>query len=309
MIQMVRSQLLAFRWILIFTILSVSYASLTHGQERIEQAISEPKVEVTDFYQRQKMDEEIRSLRGELDFVKRRLLEVEEAQQLVRELMKKVSRIEAQIRVGDGSSSLVSVTDGLKIELDLVASKVNSLDIDIRKSLEALAGDLSEEPVSLIQPERSAVRKATSSVNPPALADEKKDVKSFYSYAKNVYDSGRYDEAIELFSLLNNEFPENQYSQSGMYWTAMALKLKDGDYRSEEALSILKSLLPRLQKTHNKRCEVALEAALISLERKQCKVAKKFLTDASVDYCNKKLHSSKWLKVQTRLQEVNRRCD
>ena len=307
MIQMVRSQLLAFRWILIFTILSVSYASLTLGQERIEQAISEPKVEVTDFYQRQKMDEEIRSLRGELDFVKRRLLEVEEAQQLVRELMKKVSRIEAQIRVGDGSSSLVSVTDGLKMELDLVASKVNSLDVDIRKSLEALAGGLSEEPVSLIQPERSAVRKATSSVNPPALADEKKDVKSFYSYAKNAYDSGRYDEAIELFSLLNNEFPENQYSQSGMYWTAMALK--DSDYRSEEALSILKSLLPRLQKTHNKRCEVALEAALISLERKQCKVAKKFLTDASVDYCNKKLHSSKWLKVQTRLQEVNRRCD
>ena len=307
MIQMVRSQLRAFFWIFIFTALSVSFVPLTLGQERIEQAISEPKADVTDFYQRQKMDEEIRSLRGELDFVKRRLLEVEEAQQLVRELMKKVSRIEAQIRVGDGSSSLVSVTDGLKIELDLVASKVNSLDIDIRKSLEALAGDLSGEPVSLIQPERSAVRKATSSVNPPALADEKKDVKSFYSYAKNAYDSKRYDEAIELFGLLNNAFPENQYSQSGMYWTAMALK--DGDYRSEEALSILKSLLPRLQKTHNKRCEVALEAALISLERKQCKVAKKFLTDASVDYCNKKLHSSKWLKVQTRLQEVNRRCD
>ena len=253
------------------------------------------------------MDEEIRSLRGELDLVKRRLVDLEKVQQLVRDLMQKVSLIEAQIRVGDGSSSLASVTDGLKIDLDLVASKVDSLDVDIRKSLEALAGDLSGEPVSLIQPERSAVRKATSSVNPPALADEKKDVKSFYSYAKNAYDNKRYDEAIELFGLLNNAFPENQYSQSGMYWTAMALK--DGDYRSEEALSILKSLLPRLQKTHNKRCEVALEAALISLERKQCKVAKKFLTDASVDYCNKKLHSSKWLKVQTRLQEVNRRCD
>ena len=75
MIQMVRSQLLAFRWILIFTVLSVSYAPLTLGQERIEQAISEPKVEVTDFYQRQKMDEEIRSLRGELDLVKRRLVD------------------------------------------------------------------------------------------------------------------------------------------------------------------------------------------------------------------------------------------
>ena len=307
MIQMVRSQLRAFFWIFIFTALSVSFAPLTLGQERIEQAISEPKADVTDFYQRQKMDEEIRSLRGELDLVKRRLVDLEKAQQLVRDLMQKVSRIEAQIRIGDGSSSLVSVTDGLKIDLDLVASKVDSLDVDIRKSLEALAGDLSGEPVSLIQPERSAVRKATSSVNPPALADEKKDVKSFYSYAKNAYDNKRYDEAIELFGLLNNAFPENQYSQSGMYWTAMALK--DSDYRSEEALSILKSLLPRLQKTHNKRCEVALEAALISLERKQCKVAKKFLTDASVDYCNKKLHSSKWLKVQTRLQEVNRRCD
>ena len=307
MIQMVRSQLRAFFWIFIFTALSVSFAPLTLGQERIEQAISEPKADVTDFYQRQKMDEEIRSLRGELDLVKRRLVDLEKVQQLVRDLMQKVSRIEAQIRIGDGSSSLASVTDGLKIDLDLVASKVDSLDVDIRKSLEALAGDLSGEPVSLIQPERSAVRKATSSENPPALADEKKDVKSFYSYAKNAYDNKRYDEAIELFGLLNNAFPENQYSQSGMYWTAMALK--DGDYRSEEALSILKSLLPRLQKTHNKRCEVALEAALISLERKQCKVAKKFLTDASVDYCNKKLHSSKWLKVQTRLQEVNRRCD
>ena len=307
MIQMVRSQLRAFFWIFIFTALSVSFAPLTLGQERIEQAISEPKADVTDFYQRQKMDEEIRSLRGELDLVKRRLVDLEKVQQLVRDLMQKVSRIEAQIRVGDGSASLASVTDGLKIDLDLVASKVDSLDVDIRKSLEALAGDLSGEPVSLIQPERSAVRKATSSVNPPALADEKKDVKSFYRYAKNAYDNKRYDEAIELFGLLNNAFPENQYSQSGMYWTAMALK--DSDYRSEEAMSILKSLLPRLQNTHNKRCEVALEAALISLERKQCKVAKKFLTDASVDYCNKKLHSSKWLKVQTRLQEVNRRCD
>ncbi|MDG1163687.1 MAG: tetratricopeptide repeat protein, partial [Burkholderiales bacterium] len=217
MIQMVRSQLRAFFWIFIFTALSVSFVPLTLGQERIEQAISEPKADVADFYQRQKMDEEIRSLRGELDLVKRRLVDLEKVQQLIRDLMQKVSRIEAQIRVGDGSSSLASVTDGLKRDLDLVASKVDSLDVDIRKSLEALAGDLSEEPVSLIQPERSAVRKATSSVNPPALADEKKDVKSFYSYAKNAYDSKRYDEAIELFGLLNNAFPENQYSQSGMY--------------------------------------------------------------------------------------------
>ena len=184
MIQMVRSQLLAFRWILIFTVLSVSFVPLTLGQERVEQAISEPKADVTDFYQRQKMDEEIRSLRGELDLVKRRLVDLEKVQQLVRDLMQKVSLIEAQIRVGDGSASLASVTDSLKIDLDLVASKVDSLDVDIRKSLEALAGDLSGEPVSLIQPERSAVRKVTSSENPPALADEKKDVKSFYSYAK-----------------------------------------------------------------------------------------------------------------------------
>ena len=32
---------------------------------------------MTDFYQRQKMDEEIRSLRGELDLVKRRLVDLE----------------------------------------------------------------------------------------------------------------------------------------------------------------------------------------------------------------------------------------
>ena len=110
MIQMVRSQLRAFFWIFIFAALSVSFAPLTLGQERIEQAISEPKADVTDFYQRQKMDEEIRSLRGELDLVKRRLVDLEKVQQLVRDLMQKVSLIEAQIRVCDGSASLASVT-------------------------------------------------------------------------------------------------------------------------------------------------------------------------------------------------------
>ena len=88
------------------------------------------------------MDEELRTLRGDIDNISKRLGEIESAQQLIHDLLLRVSNIEEQIQIGDGSqSNLANVLGRLRLDLSQLTSKVNLLDADIRRSLEVLAGD------------------------------------------------------------------------------------------------------------------------------------------------------------------------
>lgn len=266
---------------------------------------------MTDFYERQKMDEELRALRGDLDGISKRLTDLESTQDLIHKLMLKVSEIEGQLQIDDGSQSkLASALDGLKRDLNRLALKVNLLDTDIRKSLEVLAGDLSTESANLSQ--SGSVDKRARAVNAsapvdravPVLVDEKKDVKIFYEYAKGLYDKGSYNQSIELFRMLNEAFPENQYTKSGLYWSAKALT--KADYKSSEALRVLRALVPRL-KNHNKECVANLDTGTIHLERRECADAKKYLIEAK-NICARDPIVNNQSLPQKRLTEYARYC-
>ncbi|MDA1331983.1 MAG: hypothetical protein O3A65_05800, partial [Proteobacteria bacterium] len=171
------------------------------GQERPEAPLeSERETAVTDFYQRQKMDEDLRALRGDLEQIKRRLTNLDDAQQLIQELALKVSTIQGQIQKGD--SSLITLNEafeGFKGDINQLASKVDLLDSDIRRNLEVLVEGLSPPLAEGDQPPRATkdIKPLEISIDsaPPPLSDEN-DVKAFYDYAKNkLFDKGSYKEA------------------------------------------------------------------------------------------------------------------
>jgi len=287
-------------------------APLGVAQEATEDTLkSDQHSGIPDFYERQKMDEELRALRGDLDEISKRLTDLESAQDLIHKLMLKVSEIEGQLQIDDGSQSKLAIAlDGLKRDLNQLALKVNLLDTDIRKSLEALAGDLSTDYLTL--PQARSSDKPTKAVNTPALSDraapalvdEKKDVKIFYEHAKGLYDKGSYNESIELFRMLNEKFPENQYTKSGLYWSAKALT--KSDYKSSEALRVLRTLVPRL-KNHNKECVATLDAGTIHLERRECADAKQYLIEAK-KICARDPTVNNQSLPQKRLTEYARYC-
>ncbi len=267
---------------------------------------------MTEFYERQQMDEELRTLRGDIDNISKRLGEIESAQQLIHDLLLRVSNIEEQIQIGDGSqSNLANVLGRLRLDLSQLTSKVNLLDADIRRSLEVLAGDfLSLDDTTV--PQSESVDKPDKAVNDPVptdgaappLIDEKKDAKIFYEYAKGFYNKGGYGDAIQLFKALNRAFPDSQYAKSGMYWSAKALT--KSDYKSLEALNVLKELIPRL-KNHNKQCAATLDAGTIQLERRECADAKKYLIDAKRICARDAVRNIRSLP-QKRLKEHERFC-
>ena len=296
---------------LILVMLCSSAASLGLAQEAPGGSL-EPESGMTDFYERQKMDEELRALRGDLDKITKRLADIEKAQDLIHELMLKVSNIEGQLQLGDGSqSSLANMLKSLKGDLKQLSSKVNLLDADIRTSLEVLAGDLSSGSKPPVQAE--SVDKPVKTVDVsvpvdsavPVLDGEIKDAKIFYEYAKGLYDKGSYNESIPLFKALHEAFPENQYAKSGLYWSAKALT--KSDYKSLEALNVLKQLVPRL-KNHNKQCVATLDAGTIHLERRECTDAKKYLIDAKKTCARDAVVHNQSLP-QKRLTEYTRYCD
>jgi TolA-binding protein len=266
---------------------------------------------MTEFYELQQMDEELRALRGDFDSISKRLTEIESAQKLIHDLLLKVSTIEEQIQIDDGSqSNLANIIRDLKSELSQLTSKVNLLDADIRKSLEVLAGDLISDDTSSAQvenadnPAEPVNVPVTANPSLPPLSDEKRDVKKFYEYAKELYDNGSYREAIQLFGALNEAFPESQYAKSGLYWSAKALK--NNDYKSLEALNLLRELVPRL-KNHNKHCVATLDAGTIHLERRECADAKKYLIDAK-EICARDVAVNNRSLPQKRLKEYRRYC-
>ena len=111
---------------LILVMLCSSAASLGLAQEAPGGSL-EPESGMTDFYERQKMDEELRALRGDLDKITKRLADIEKAQDLIHELMLKVSNIEGQLQLGDGSqSSLANMLKSLEELIKTIRDRKNS---------------------------------------------------------------------------------------------------------------------------------------------------------------------------------------
>ena len=297
-------------WVLALVTLLSCCVPFAFGQESPDSVVeSAREADVTDFYQRQRMDEELRALRGDLDQVNKRLTELEEAQHLIQGLALKVSKIQGQIQIGDSSqTTLNDAFEALKRDINQLASKVNLLDSDIRRNLEVLVEGLSPSAATIDQPSRATedikTLKTSIDSNAPSLSDEKKDAKIFYEYAKKLFDSGSYKEATGLFYALKGAFPDNQYAKSGMYWAAKGLT--KSDYQSQEALTVLTQLLPGL-KNHNKHCVALLDAGTIHLERGECGAAENHLIEA-VKICVDDQVANNRTSSQTRLKELKRRC-
>lgn len=297
-------------WTLAFFVLWFCCMPFALGQESPDSvADSERNKEVADFYQRQQMDEELRALRGDLDQISRRLTNLEDAQNLIRELALKVSKMQDQMQIGDNSqTTLNDEFEGLKVNIDQLASKVNLLDSDIRRNLEILVEGLSPSVAKSDAPSRAAgdIKPIDTFIDSdaPALRDEKKDARIFYDYAKVLFNKGSYKKSINLFYALNQTFPDNPYAKSGMYWAAKGL-IK-GDYQSQEALTVLTQLLPRL-KNHNKHCAATLDAGVIHLERGECSSAKNYLIEA-VKICSDDPVDNNRTLPEKRLKELKRRC-
>ena len=297
-------------WVLALVTLLSCCVPFAFGQESPDSVVeSARETDVTDFYQRQRMDEELRALRGDLDQVNKRLTELEEAQHLIQGLALKVSKIQGQIQIGDSSqTTLNDAFEALKGDINQLASKVNLLDSDIRRNLEFLVEGLPPSAVTIDQPSRATEDikplKTPIDSNAPSLSDEKKDAKIFYEYAKKLFDSGSYKEATGLFYSLKEAFPDNQYAKSGMYWVAVGLT--KSDYQSQEALTVLTQLLPGL-KSHNKHCAALLDAGMIHLERGECGAAENHLIEAG-KICGDDRAANNRTLPQTRLKELKRRC-
>ncbi len=121
---------------------------------------------------------------------------------------------------------------------------------------ELLARKPATRPASGQQKKHTTKRSRTimpaSAVNAPATNDgsgpasrsvqDKELEKNLYSTAYLAYKSARYDEAVRAFRQQLNDFPDGEYSASGLYWLAESL-LAQKHYR--ESLSMFQRYIEK----------------------------------------------------------------
>jgi len=301
----------------ILTAITLAYVPFpVFGDDALELQQNDGRSQVSSFYKLQDLEEELKSIRSDVDDMRRDITELKQIRTLVTDLSGAINQLEAKLTIEDDSGSeLATVLRDFNLKLSELESRVTLLDGDLRKKLDILVNTLSSEI------ERSAETSANNLATPSIIESPKNDTDgvegapslsnvqeatAYYKYAKELYDAGNFAAAKDLFDRLYAKYPEELSSKTGRYWSARA-QIAMTSVQSQEAVNILLELLPRLYSDkHNKQCETVLLLGTTYMERDSKDAAKKYLEEA-LSICmseNDKLNSD---RAKSRLRELERR--
>ena len=273
----------------ILTLITLAYVPLPiFGDDELEVERHDGWSGVSSFYKLQHLEEELNSIRSDVDDMRRDITELKQIRALVTDLSGTINQLEAKLTIKDDSGSeLAKVLREFNLKLSELESRVTLLDGDLRKKLDILVNTLSSEIERNL--ETSANNSATPSMiegpknataeveGAPSLENEG-EIKAYYDYAFDRFKAGDFAVAKILFDNLYTKYPGNLFAKSGRYRSAEA-QIKLTSPSSQEAADILLALLPHLDK-HNKQCATVLLLGTTYMEQGSKNIAKNYLDEA-----------------------------
>ena len=273
----------------ILTVITLAYVPFpVFGDEALEIQPNDGRSEVSSFYKLQHLEEELKSIRSDVDDMRRDITELKQIRALVTDLSESINALEAKLTIeGDTGSELATVLREFNLKLSELEGRVTLLDGDLRKKLDILVNTLSSEI------ERNAETSPNNSATPPMIESPKNDtdgvegapslenegeIEAYYDYAYSLFKAGDFANAKILFDNLYAKYPGNLFAKSGRYRSAEA-QIKLTSPSSQEAADILLSLLPHLDK-HNKQCATVLLLGTTYMELGSKNIARNYLDDA-----------------------------
>ena len=273
----------------ILTVITLVYVPFPiFGDDALEMQQNDGRSEISGFYKLQHMEEELKSIRSDVDDMRRDITELKQIRALVTDLSGTINQLEAKLTIKDDSGSeLATVLREFNLKLSELESRVTLLDGDLRKKLDILVNTLSSEIERNVETSANnsatplmieSPKNATTEVEGAPSLENEGEIKAYYDYAYARFKAGDFANAKILFDNLYAKYPGNLFAKSGRYRSAEA-QIKLTSPSSQEAADILLALLPHLDK-HNKQCATVLLLGTTYMELGSKNIARNYLDDA-----------------------------
>jgi len=210
------------------TVIILAYVPFpVFGDDALEMQQNDGRSQVSSFYKLQDLEEELKSIRSDVDDMRRDITELKQIRTLVTDLSGAINQLEAKLMIEDDSGSeLATVLREFNLKLSELESRVTLLDGDLRKKLDILVNTLSSEIERNVETSANnsatplmieSPKNATTEVEGAPSLENEGEIKAYYDYAYARFKAGDFANAKILFDNLYAKYPGDLFAKSVRY--------------------------------------------------------------------------------------------